>query len=520
MSSLWRAGILVGITSAAFIVANASWSAPPRYDGAGYAVLARALLERHSYRAIDHPNEPRHGHFPPGYPFLLAGTWKLTGISVGAAHVLSVVCTVGATIASWWWFRRVVGSNTALILGIALSVNWLWVRTGSAILSEPLYMLLCQIVVLAAWSGKPASLLRTIGLSAFLASCLVTRHIAIGLVLAVLLDRALARRWRETLTIAVVTGFLVLPWAVWLVTVGSTGTQVGMIFTGNTSWPVLIGRQLLFYVMRIPDQLTGPVVEVGTSIQTSGVARSVAGLWGLVATAVFALGLVITLWRPRARLIALIPILTGLIILPWPFTEAGRFLIPLVPCLLVAGVEGLSGPLVLLGRWRGLKFRPSRVRRIAASLLLAGSLPYSVYATIAGRAKAMEAAQREFDSACEWLVHHGDRPGPILSRHPGEVFWQTGRQGLAVSTEERRGEQDASPESIARTIAEYRVAYLLVDRERYSRAARSPLAQFVHAHPYDVRKVWEAGEVTIYQVLSPRFERAPGEPEHRAFDRE
>lgn len=157
-----------------------------------------------------------------------------------------------------------------------------------------------------------------------------------------------------------------------------------------------------------------------------------------MATAVIALGLVIALWRPRARLIALIPILTILIILPWPFTEAGRFLIPLVPCLLVAGLEGLSGPLVSLGRWRGLKLRPSKVRRIAASLLLAGSLPYSVYATIAGRAKAMESAQRDFDSACNWLVHHGDRPGAILSRHPGEVFWQTGRQGLAVSTEERR----------------------------------------------------------------------------------
>ena len=154
MGSRWRAGSLVGIASAAFIVANASWSAPPRYDGAGYAVLAQSLLERHRYRAIDHPNEPRHGHFPPGYPFLLAGIWKLTGISVGAAHVLSVLCTVGATIAAWWWFRRIVGNDTALILGIALSVNWLWARTGSAILSEPFYMLLCQLVVLAAWSGK------------------------------------------------------------------------------------------------------------------------------------------------------------------------------------------------------------------------------------------------------------------------------------------------------------------------------------------------------------------------------
>jgi hypothetical protein len=539
MRSQWKAGSLVGIACAAFIAGNASWSAPPRYDGAGYAVLARALLERHSYRAIDHPEEPRHAHFPPGYPFLLAGIWKLTGTSVGAAHVFSVACTIGAAIASWWWMRRLMASDAALILGVALSVNWLWARTGSAILSEPLYMLLCQSAVLVAISGKrspartrqwifaipgrkdsarPAlpepvppralaryrmTLIRTIVLGVLLAGCLLTRHIAIGLVLAVLLDRALARRWGETVTIAVVTGLLVLPWVVWMAAVGSdAGTQVGMMFAGNASWPEQIGRQLLFYIMRIPDTLTGPVVEVGTSAQASGIARSVAGLWGLVATAVIAVGLVIQLSRPRMRLIALIPILTVLIILPWPFTEAGRFLIPLVPCLLVAGVEGLAVPLDILRSRRGLKLRPSKARRIVASLLLAVSLPYSVYATITGRAKALEASQRDFDSACRWLAQHGDRPGAILSRHPGEVFWQTGRQGLAVSTVERPTEQDADSDSIARTIAEYHVAYLLIDRERYARAPQSPLARFVHVHPYGLTKVWEAGELTIYEVLS------------------
>ncbi len=84
MGSRWRAGSLVGIACAACIAGNANWSAPPRFDGAGYAVLARALLERQSYRAIDQPDEPRHGHFPPGYPAVLAAVWEATGISVRA----------------------------------------------------------------------------------------------------------------------------------------------------------------------------------------------------------------------------------------------------------------------------------------------------------------------------------------------------------------------------------------------------------------------------------------------------
>ena len=82
------------------------------------------------------------------------------------------------------------------------------------------------------------------------------------------------------------------------------------------------------------------------------------------------------------------------------------------------------------------------------------------------------------------------------------MFWQTGRQGLAVSTVERPAERDAGSESIARTITEYRVAYLLIDRDAMPRT-QSPLARFVHAHQHAVRKAWEAGEITIYEVLSP-----------------
>jgi hypothetical protein len=510
-SRWWKTATLVGIACAAAIAGNASWSAPPRFDGAGYAVLARALLERHSYRAIDQPDEPRHGHFPPGYPAVLAAVWKATGISIRAAHLVSVACTTLAVIASWLWFRRFMANDTALILGVALSVNWLWARTGSAILSEPLYMLLSQLAILASHQGRQRSagwMPRTLALAVLLACCVLTRHIGVGLLLAVLLDRIVARRWGETLTIAVVTGLLVLPWAAWLAVVGSgAGTQVGMLFTGTGSWLDRIGRQLVFYFMRIPDQLTGPVVEVGTGVQASRVVRSVTGLWSAAATGIMAVGLVFGLFRPRVRLAALIPIITICILLPWPFTEAGRFLIPLVPCLLVAGLEGLSGPFVLLARRRRLKLRPSRVRRIAASVLLAASLPYSVYAMISGRARALEATQRNFDSACDWLVHHGDRPGVVLSRHPGEVFWQTGRQGLEVSTAERPAEQDAGSDAIASTIAEYHVAYLLIDRQRYTGAPRSPLELFVRARPYDVRKVWQAGEITVYEVLSPRAPR-------------
>ncbi len=151
-----RSACLILSVSAGMTCGNADWSAPPRFDGAGYAVLAQAWQSGQGYRAIDHPDRPRHAHFPPGYPLVLALAWQVTGKSATAAHVLSTLFTLGACLAAWSWFRRLMASPAALVLGLALGVNWLWARTGSAILSEPLYMLLSQLTILAFIGGRPA----------------------------------------------------------------------------------------------------------------------------------------------------------------------------------------------------------------------------------------------------------------------------------------------------------------------------------------------------------------------------
>ena len=51
--------------------------------------------------------------------------------------------------------------------------------------------------------------------------------------------------------------------------------------------------------------------------------------------------------RPRRRLAGLVPMLTLGLLVCWPYTEAGRFLVPLLPFLLIGAFEGLLG----LARW-------------------------------------------------------------------------------------------------------------------------------------------------------------------------
>ena len=98
-------------------------------------------------------------------------------------------------------------------------------------------------------------------------------------------------------------------------------------------------------------------------------------------------GLVIAALRSRRRLAGLIPLLTLVLLLAWPYTEAGRFLIPLIPCLLVGAVEGLSRTFGWGARLLERNIARRRLAHVAAVLIVLASLPYPCYTLISGRAR-------------------------------------------------------------------------------------------------------------------------------------
>ena len=88
------------------------------------------------------------------------------------------------------------------------------------------------------------------------------------------------------------------------------------------------------------DQIAGPVVEVATVFAPRFAAPATA--FAAIAIAVIVLGWVRLARRSRSRAVALVPTFTLGLLLAWPFTEAGRFLVPLIPCLIAGLVEGLA----------------------------------------------------------------------------------------------------------------------------------------------------------------------------------
>ena len=151
----------------------------------------------------------------------------------------------------------------------------------------------------------------------------------------------------------------------------------------------------------------------------------------------------------------------------WPFTEAGRFLFPIVPFLLVGATEGLARVMAIVG--------VRRSRGWACALVLALSVPYAVYAVASGRALAERHTHADFDAACQWIQQNGARPGPLLTRHPGEVFWQTGRQAVAPDS--------SDPDAVDQLVKRLGISYLLIDEDRFANEITSPLSGYVDAVP-------------------------------------
>ena len=166
----------------------------------------------------------------------------------------------------------------------------------------------------------------------------MTRHVGIPLRSGALGIDLLWRRHPSTAGATGLTwGALLLPWIGWLV-LAATPNQASLLALNNDTFWDRIFTLTGFYMQRLPDQLTGPLVEIGTVFQRKPVIVAAVNAWAVVATGVMAVGLVRTLRLRRRRTAGVAAFATLAVLLVWPFNEAGRFLIPLVPMPLGAAL--------------------------------------------------------------------------------------------------------------------------------------------------------------------------------------
>lgn len=445
-----------------FIVPAVHFKAPPRFDETGYCLLAKSLAEGHGYREIEKPNAPRHAHFPPGWPMALALVWKIlpdtTAARVASAHMLTICCWLGSVSIWGLWLKRVAGRGVGPLF-LAVAMNWLWIRLAGELRSESLFLLLAAIVVWrmtndqAKNSGREAILL---GLAVGLAT--LTRQVGVALAVAVVIEFWFRKETRAAVITVVVSLIVVLPWVFWQKFAG-TANQAELLTQDELSRSLArrLTDQALFYACRLPDSLFGPYVETATVFTHKPAVAIAATVGGIVFCVILLIGLRGLFRRAETRPAALYFSVTMAILLVWPFTEAGRFLIPLVPVTLLAvwlgGVE-------CLGMLARKQFKPGSEMWIAWCICLL-AVPFGLYTWQKNARTSPAGLDRDFDSATAWMAGHLPKNAVIAARHPGDVYWRTGLKAVGWP------EAGVDLEKSANAITDSGGSYLLVDQGRF-----------------------------------------------------
>ena len=432
--TLWMIGVLALVVGLAVVD---RYSVGVFHDDAMYVILAKSLATGQGYRYLNIPGSPVATHFPPGYPALLAISWKLLPgfpANLVVFKTLNAFFFAASAVLVATLVRDRLGSArwaTAVAVATAVSVPLLVLST--MLLSELTFLaLLLATLVVAERAMDGAFTTRgAVAIGAMIGVATLVRTHGIVLVPAIVLPLL----WRRQVRTAgiIVAGALVvlLPWQLWSSVhapvlaaplEGNYGSYIGWWIrgfqkAGFAMIPATLGRTIA-EATEMMAQLFSPLRGAAAHAVT------LTSLGALAATAVGALGA-----RARVTLLFLAGYLA--IVFVWPFPPS-RFIWGVWPLLLfvVAGAGWAIGTNVL--QWP----KPARLAMLAAFAWLC--VGYALYEVRAVRgqwwASISRAGDRRIASAVAWTRANTAIGDVVAADDEGAIYLYTGRLAVPVAS--------------------------------------------------------------------------------------
>lgn len=460
-------------------------------DNATYMILGEALRTGEGYRDLHLPGEPLHAKYPPVYPAVLAVLGWFGGLQL--FKFASLAFTAGAVALTARMGGRIAGPVAALAAAGLLAVNPVLLEYAHWVLSEApfLFLVLLALTLLPSEDARA----HAAGVAAA-AVAFLTRTAGLPLLLAATLIPTLERRWKRAglaggASLAAAGG-----WAVWqraadpaqpsylreLVlrnpydpAAGTVGPADLIARAAGNAWE---------YVGTVfPGSLSGaPAVPggVGSGMALLGIAVAALALTGWTLRATQRLG--------EAEAFALL--YAGLIVL-WPevWTDR-RFLLPLLPLLLLYGTGAAAATWRRLARLLARDARqPGRgaAGAVCAAVLLGvpGLVdalregPDRVRCVVRYRAEdpCIPPTLASFFAAARWAREHTHPEAVIANRKPTLFYWVGRRRGdvyrfsseptLVLRGLEEMGATHVVVDALSGTTARYLLPAIREYRDRF-----------------------------------------------------
>ncbi|TVR67137.1 MAG: hypothetical protein EA422_00710 [Gemmatimonadales bacterium] len=382
------AGVLV---LQALVLAAVAFPAPHNGgDNTAYLALAHSLLEGTGYTELWDPQRPLHTKYPPGYPLVLAFLMALGATTWGAFKTSSAVAMALATVVVYAWASRRVGAVGAGAVALLLILAAGWQDASRWILSEPWFLLWTFV---AFWGAEHAlgdggfrpgrdrnggaperaapspvtmGWLVVGGVGALMA--FGVRSAGLPVVLAFGLVLLAARRFRSAAVFGGAAAVVLGSWF-FLGRRGVEGAYQDEFWLVNPYDPELGSVGVAGLLGRVWVNVEIYVGRVLPGEWWGGTGASGWALWGLGALMV---ALAMWGWASRLRRAPGVPeffapLYAGMILL-WPEVWSGeRFLLPLLPLVLVYAGTVLGGVVREFGRVGG--WDADRVARVRPVIL-------------------------------------------------------------------------------------------------------------------------------------------------------
>ena len=387
----------------------------PGGDNAAYLTLAHSLLEGQGYTELWDPAAPPHTKYPPVFPLLIALTMALGARGWGSLKAAPAVLSLVGVLAVFLWARRRVRDEVAAGVALLTGLSAAYLDYARWILSDipfvaflflALWLLEGLLPVPASgWTGieagpspagasEPESAvpswgstsrwLALGGATVLVVAAVLTRSAGLPLAVAAVGALALHRRWSAA---ALVGGTAALAGGLWALRArmapgqGAYQSEFRLL---DPYQPDLGTAGLGDFLDRIGGNAWGYLQVHGPRAFFDDAGGILTAL-GIAVVLLAAVGWALHLRRAGVAEL-FVPLYVGVLLL-WPEVWSGsRFVIPLVPLLLLYGARGLSAAV-------------SRIPRLQPGVpLLLGGLAVAV---LSGRAWTQAAS---WASSCRAAV--------------------------------------------------------------------------------------------------------------------
>jgi 4-amino-4-deoxy-L-arabinose transferase-like glycosyltransferase len=425
--------------------------------------MAKSLATGHGYHLISLPNEPIQTKSPPFYPFLLSLIWRMNPnfpANIPAMMLSSILATLLSVVLCWLYLTRqgYASKGQALLIVAIMAINSRTIILGTGIYPEMFYTALsiAALHLTEEYEKQKQGWVTGAGLGIVMGLAFLTRTAGVTLLVAVVLYFLMRNRMRMALLPLSLAACFVLAWFAWSYfnrpeAIGANTAYYESYFQTlknvindaqershesklMTILSIAGKNSLLLIVVSIPIVCLGLSYDLPQQLPPYLLGPAL--LLGLFAFAFTVAGFV----RHRAkgtRLLHIYVVVYLAVHLMWPYGVYDRFLMPLLPFLLLFLITELKTLLALVRKeWRSGSRVAGRISAAFLGLVLLMMLGLALSAYCRGitdllfSSKQKAAGRAAEDAQAVQWINENTAPSDVLVCYRDPLYYlYTGRKG-------------------------------------------------------------------------------------------